>query len=55
VLYTTTIWEIYFFNEIFAIMPFLKGIGFKKRNFGDFSRAKRSPKPFLDCGGQGEA
>jgi len=41
-----------FFKETCAIMPLTKGFGFKNRNFGIFSRAKRSQKPFyFDCGG----
>jgi hypothetical protein len=43
----------YFFKEISAIAPSTKGFGFKNRKFGGFSPGKRSPKPFLDYGGQG--
>jgi hypothetical protein len=38
--------------ENYAVLPSLKGIGFKDRNLGEFPRAKRSPKPFLDKSGQ---
>jgi hypothetical protein len=41
------------FRENCAIKRSLKRIGFKNRNFGNPTRAKRQQKPFWDCGGQG--
>jgi hypothetical protein len=38
--------------ENYAIMPSLRGIGFKARNFGGFSRTKSCQKTFWDGGGQ---
>ena len=39
--------------ETYAIIPSLKGIGFKNRNFGGFFPGERPQKAFLGCGGQG--
>jgi hypothetical protein len=40
-------------RKIYAIVASIRGIGFKNRTFGDFLRAKRFEKPFLDRNDQG--
>jgi hypothetical protein len=37
--------------ENYAIIPSLRGIGFKDRNFGGIFLGKMVPSPFFDCGG----
>jgi len=41
------------FMENYAIVPSLKEIGFKNRNFRGLSPSKEAPKPFFDGGSQG--
>ena len=46
-------WWIDKFMENYAIMPSLKGIGVKKRNFLKFSLGKDFSESVYDCDGQG--
>jgi hypothetical protein len=48
-----SVWWVYKFMENYAIMPSLKGIGFKNKNSGRFFSSQEVAKTVFDCAGQG--